>query len=36
MKQLVKEFKGIQHIKDSQDIKDPTYDDDDWDTARPK
>lgn len=35
MKDLMNEWKEIQQVKESQDIKDPTMDDDEWDTSRP-
>lgn len=35
MKQLVKEWNGIQQVKDSQDIKDNTNEYDDWAATRP-
>lgn len=35
MKELMKEWKDIQQVKESQEIKEGTMEDDEWDTSRP-
>ena len=35
MKELMNEWKDIQKVKESEEIKDGTMDEDEWDTSRP-